>query len=139
MATIATRKSTFMDDVTPARPIANKTSARKTADTAPAAQIGMVKVPAAASTSSMFLTFRLHSAPHPYPGPRASCPPFLTKRARRPRSQGSVGAVRRERTSVSQPPGDGCESPMDKLGTPQLIAPPVAVGQWTDLAAMQEF
>src|SRR5215467_14402480 len=63
MATIATRKSTFIDAVTPARPIANKTSARKTADTAPAAQIGMVKVPAAASTSSLFLTFRVHSAP----------------------------------------------------------------------------
>src|SRR6266446_2314494 len=63
MATIATRNSTFVDAATPARPIANTTSARKTADTAPAAQIGRVKVPAAASTSSMFLTFRVHPAP----------------------------------------------------------------------------
>src|SRR4030088_600400 len=107
MATIATRNSTFIDAATPARPIANTTSARKTADAAPAAQIAMVKVPAAASISSMFLTFRVHSAPH------------HTLSSLR----GRVRAAQQERTSVPQPPGDGCESPMDQLGTPQLIAP----------------
>src|SRR5216683_2433722 len=80
MATIATRNSTLIDAATPARPIANTTSARKTADTAPAAQIAMVKVPAAASTSSMFLTFRVHPAP---------------ATLARKRGQGRVGAVQR--------------------------------------------
>src|SRR5262249_43140349 len=63
--TTATRNSTFIDATTPARPIANTASARKTAVAAPAAQIGMVKVPVAASTSSMFPTFRVRPAPHP--------------------------------------------------------------------------
>src|SRR5215472_19095059 len=95
MATIATRNSTFTDVATPAGPIANTTSARKTADRAPAAQIGMVKVPIAASTSSIFLTFRVHPGPY-------FCP--------RVRGKPGRGAAQQERTTIPQPPDDGCES-----------------------------
>jgi len=93
------------------------------ADTAPAAQIGMVKVQAAASTSSMFLTFRVHPTPQP-------CLPAC-----------GVGWERfnESELGVPQPPRRRLRITDESTWDAQLIAPPIAVGQWTDLAAMQEF
>src|SRR5215475_1974842 len=111
MATIATRNSTFTDVATPARPIANTTSARKTADRAPAAQIGMVKVPIAASTSSIFSDLS-----------RSSRPLLLPARAGKAREGGgSTGAnhytsAARRRLRITR------VSTWDA----QLIAPPLA-------------
>src|SRR5215470_2301491 len=90
MATIATRNSTFTDVATPARPIANTTSARKTADRAPAAQIGMVKVAIAASTSSIFSDLS-----------RSSRPLLLPARAGKAREGGRVN--RSEPLYLSRP------------------------------------
>src|SRR5215813_3271209 len=124
MATIATRNSTFTDAATPARPIAKTTSARKTADRAPAAQIGMVKVPIAASTSSIFSDLS-----------RSSRSQLSRACGGKPgRGGGSTGANQ-------YTPAAPSTAANHRVSTwdIQLIAPPLPVGHATDLAAVQEF
>jgi len=77
-------------------------NAKKKADTAPRRPIEWVKVPAAASTSSMFLTFRVHPALPPYPSLESG--------------QVRVGAVQRSHLVYPSRPAAAAESRWNNLG-----------------------